>query len=167
LSNPPVGSRMHPALSGTTTRCGRRDGVFGSRRLRQGTAVAGGGAAAIIGTTAVTRASGQSEAFRSTPIGRPTGRAVKRDGNSKPFARYTCRCSERICIENDRISVTPQLASGSGRICTLKTFGRTPVPPSLWKLARVPDVVQRARPFQPAFGSSMRPSTFLLKNPSG
>ena len=67
----------------------------------------------------------------------------------------------------DQISITLQLANGSGRICTLKTFGMTPLPPSLWKLARVPDVVQRPRPFQPPFGSSIRPSTFLLKNPSG
>ena len=49
----------------------------------------------------------------------------------------------------------------------LVDLGRVRVPPSLWNSVRVPDVVHRPRPFQPAFGSSMRPSTFLVKKPSG
>ncbi len=61
----------------------------------------------------------------------------------------------------------PQRASGSGRICSLTTLARAPLPPSPWKFARVPEVVHSPRPFHPAAGSSMRPSTFLLKNPIG
>src|SRR5262249_59410810 len=60
-----------------------------------------------------------------------------------------------------------QCASGSGRICSLNTRGCSLVPFSLWNTVRVPEVVHRPRPFQPAFGSSMRPSTFLVKKPSG
>src|SRR5215831_651476 len=60
-----------------------------------------------------------------------------------------------------------QCASGSGRICSLKTFGLASVPPSLWNTVRVPEVVHSPLPFQPALGSSMRPSTFLVKKPRG
>jgi len=34
-------------------------------------------------------------------------------------------------------------------------------------LVRVPDVVHRPLPFHPPFGSSMRPSAFLVKKPIG
>src|SRR5215475_13843491 len=60
-----------------------------------------------------------------------------------------------------------QCASGSGRTWILYTLGREAVPPSLWNTVRVPVVVQSPRPFQPVFGLSMRPSTFLLKKPIG
>src|SRR5437588_9177409 len=56
------------------------------------------------------------------------------------------------------------LASGSRLSCSLIAFGRFSLPPSRWKLTRVPEVVHSARPFQPAAGSSMRPSTFLGNN---
>src|SRR5438067_12449006 len=46
-------------------------------------------------------------------------------------------------------------------------FGRFSLPPSRWNIVRVPEVDQRLLPFQPVFGSSMRPSTFLGKNPLG
>ena len=52
-----------------------------------------------------------------------------------------------------------QCASGSGRTWNLKTGATFSVPPSAWNGARLPDVVQTARPFQPAAGSSMRPSS--------
>src|SRR5882672_6861370 len=58
-------------------------------------------------------------------------------------------------------------ASGFGRTCSLKTLGCSPLPPSLWKTVRVPDVVHRPLPFQPALGSSTRPSTSLVLKPSG
>src|SRR5262245_47423159 len=60
-----------------------------------------------------------------------------------------------------------QRASGSGRSWILIAFGRDPLLPSLWKNVRVPVVVLSALPFQPAFGSSMRPSTFLANMPIG
>ena len=47
------------------------------------------------------------------------------------------------------------------------TRGRPPLPVSLWNIARVPEVVQSAWPLQPTLGSSMRPSTFLMKKPAG
>ena len=42
-----------------------------------------------------------------------------------------------------------QCASGSGRICTLNTRGRSPLPVSLWNGARVPVVVQTPRALPP------------------
>jgi hypothetical protein len=41
------------------------------------------------------------------------------------------------------------------------------VPPSVWNGVRDPNVVHKPRPFQPARGSSMRPSSPLAKKPSG
>ena len=60
-----------------------------------------------------------------------------------------------------------QRASGSGRtwICTAR--GLEPLPPSISHGVRSPFVLQIPRPFQPAFGSSIRPSSPLAKNPSG
>src|SRR6266853_1074146 len=60
-----------------------------------------------------------------------------------------------------------QPASGFGLICSLNTLGCASTPPSPWKLVRVPDVVHRPLPCQPPFGSSMRPSAFLVKKPIG
>jgi hypothetical protein len=37
----------------------------------------------------------------------------------------------------------------------------------MWNGARVLIVVHNPRPFHPAFASSMRPSSHLVKNPSG
>src|SRR2546425_6488819 len=58
-------------------------------------------------------------------------------------------------------------ARGSGRNWMRAAFGRFSLPPSRWNIVRVPEVDHRLLPFQPAFGSSMRPSTFLGKNPLG
>src|SRR5688500_367911 len=54
------------------------------------------------------------------------------------------------------------LASGSGRSWNRYTLLVVPFPPSIWKGARVLIVAQRPRPFQPAPGSSMRPSSHLV-----
>ncbi len=54
-----------------------------------------------------------------------------------------------------------QSASGLGRSWKCTSFGRLPLPPSTWNGVRLPAVVHRPRPFQPPFGSSMRPSTPL------
>ena len=58
-------------------------------------------------------------------------------------------------------------ASGSGRNWNFTTFGRLSVPPSRWNMALVEEVAHSALPFQPAFGSSMRPSTHFVKKPLG
>src|SRR5215475_1894321 len=60
-----------------------------------------------------------------------------------------------------------QCASGSGRTWNLTTLGKVPFPVSRWNGVRLPSVVHSARPFQPALGSSMRPSMYLAKKPSG
>ena len=39
--------------------------------------------------------------------------------------------------------------------------------PSIWNGVRLPEVTHNSRPFQPAFGSSMRPSKPFAKNPIG
>src|SRR5437016_11602019 len=46
-------------------------------------------------------------------------------------------------------------------------MGFMPLPPSTCHGARSPLEVHRPRPFQPAFGSSMRPSSPLAKKPIG
>ena len=51
-----------------------------------------------------------------------------------------------------------QCASGSGRSWKCTTSGLVPLPPSLSHGVRSPLVAHRPRPFQPAFGSSIRPS---------
>ena len=60
-----------------------------------------------------------------------------------------------------------QCARGSGRtwICTARGF--EPLPPSFSHGVRSPLVLHSPRPFQPAFGSSMRPSKPLAKKLSG
>src|SRR5215467_5362170 len=58
-------------------------------------------------------------------------------------------------------------ANGSGRTWNLTTWGWVPLPVSRWNGVRLPSVVHTPRPFQPAFGSSIRPSIHLAKKPSG
>jgi hypothetical protein len=53
-------------------------------------------------------------------------------------------------------------ASGSGRIWKCITLLVVPLPVSMWNGARVLTVAHRPRPFQPPFGSSMRPSTHFV-----
>src|SRR5258705_4140692 len=57
--------------------------------------------------------------------------------------------------------VDDYFASGSGRSWKCTSFGFVPAPPSWWNGARVPDPDHRPLPFQPVFGSSIRPSTPL------
>jgi hypothetical protein len=49
-------------------------------------------------------------------------------------------------------------ASGSGRICHFTTLSFVPLPVSMWNGTLLPKVDHKPRPFQPALGSSMRPS---------
>jgi hypothetical protein len=53
---------------------------------------------------------------------------------------------------------TTQCASGSGRSWKCTARGKLPLPPSINHGVRSPLVVHKPRPFQPLFGSSMRPS---------
>ena len=53
-------------------------------------------------------------------------------------------------------------ASGSGRSWKWYALGVVPFPPSMWNGARVLMEAHRPRPFQPASGSSMRPSSHLV-----
>jgi hypothetical protein len=53
-------------------------------------------------------------------------------------------------------------ASGSGRSWNFTSFGTSPLPmPSPWNGVRLPELPHTPRPFQPPFGSSMRPSNVL------
>ena len=72
-------------------------------------------------------------------------------------------------IPRDKRDIDQQLFRSHVETSLYSALGsqRDEVPPSLWKTVRVPVVVQSSRPFQPAFGLSMRPSTFLLKKPIG
>src|SRR6185503_2911404 len=58
-------------------------------------------------------------------------------------------------------------ARGSGRSWMWTTRGREPLPVSISHGVRSPLVLHSPRPFQPAFGSSMRPSRPLAKKPIG
>ena len=80
----------------------------------------------------------RSFSFGSTRFGGPAGRAA------------SCR------------TAPPHLASGSGLSWNLRTLLGVPLPPSMWKGARVLTVAHRPLPFQPPFGSSMRPSIHLV-----
>src|SRR5947199_303421 len=53
-------------------------------------------------------------------------------------------------------------ASGSGRSWKCRTLLVVPLPPSMWKGARVLTVAQSPRPFQSPFGSSIRPSSHFV-----
>src|SRR5215467_939702 len=59
------------------------------------------------------------------------------------------------------------LARGSGRIWKCTTFGEFSLPPSMWNGVRLPVFDHTPRPFQPALGSSMRPSRPLAQKPIG
>ena len=56
----------------------------------------------------------------------------------------------------------PHRASGSGRSWKRMTLLVVPWPPSMWNGVRVLIVVHTPRPFQPASGSSMRPSIHFV-----
>src|SRR5262252_1509250 len=80
------------------------------------------------------------------------------------------RGAKRVGANEAIVQVSPTLsplllshfASGSGRSWKCTAIGFVPLPPSLSHGARSPLVVHNPRPFQPAFGSSMRPSKPLV-----
>jgi hypothetical protein len=65
------------------------------------------------------------------------------------------------------MSKPDQRASGSGRIWKCTILGVVPLPPSRWKGVRLPVFDHTPRPFQPALGSSMRPSSAFAQKPIG
>lgn len=58
---------------------------------------------------------------------------------------------------------SPQFASGSGRSWKCSTLLVVPLPVSVWNIVRVAYVDHNPLPFQPAFGSSILPSSPLAK----
>ena len=60
------------------------------------------------------------------------------------------------------MNVPSYFASGSGRSWKWIALLVCPFPPSMWNGARVLIEAQSPRPFQPAFGSSIRPSIHLV-----
>src|ERR1700694_4165044 len=74
---------------------------------------------------------------------------------------------ERLIADPSAVRPRSYFASGSGRIWICTARGLEPLPPSISHGTRSPLVLQRPRPFQPAFGSSMRPSRPLAKKPRG
>jgi hypothetical protein len=90
-----------------------------------------------------------SEQRRRAEAGQPSrfagpGRPARQASGGSFRVRSSPRCA--------------QCASGSGRSWKCTTMGLRPLPPSLSHGARSPLVVHNPLPFQPAFGSSMRPS---------
>ncbi len=82
----------------------------------------------------------------------------ERGGTSSREASYvSCRVRAFGCCR-----ASHYLASACGRSWNLYALLVVPLPPSMWKGARVLMAAQSARPFQPAFGSSMRPSSHFV-----
>src|SRR4029077_8965981 len=75
-----------------------------------------------------------------------------------------------VLRERQQLTAPPlvdQRASGSGRSWMCTARGLLPLPPSTSHGVRSPLVLHSPRPFQPAFGSSIRPSKPLAKKLSG
>ena len=68
----------------------------------------------------------------------------------------------RTLVVGDPEGAERHRASGSGRSWNCITLLVVPLPVSMWNGARVLIVAQRPRPFQPPFGSSMRPSIHFV-----
>jgi hypothetical protein len=67
----------------------------------------------------------------------------------------------------DRVGAPRYLASGSGRSWNRIALLVVPCPPSMWNGVRVLTDAQSPRPFQPAVGSSIRPSSTWCRTPWG
>ena len=84
---------------------------------------------------------------RFAQVGRPQGSAA-----AEPVRQRTER----------RLGSWPHFASGSGRSWNGITLLVVPLPVSMWNGARVLTVDHSPLPFQPAVGSSMRPSIHFV-----
>src|SRR5206468_1710501 len=74
------------------------------------------------------------------------------------------RIVKLMVLVNSAPTFTEQhlVASGAGRSWNLTTLLVVPLPPSMWKGARVLTVDHSPRPFQPPLGSSIRPSSHFV-----
>ncbi len=122
-------------------------------------------------------------AARSARGSRP-GRQAERAGVRPPFRirrrLRLRRMPERACATEPRRRAegragrcrvpsarSAHFASGLGRTWMCTARGLAPLPPSISHGVRSPLVPHSPRPFQPALGSSMRPSSPLAKKPIG
>ena len=113
--------------------------------------------------------------LRSVAAGRPSPVAVLRDGRASAASSGQGRegpglstLVQQLCVRMrsakssgaraECVSSLLYFASGSGRSWTCMASGLVLFPPSLSQGVRSPLVVHNPRPFQPALGSSMRPS---------
>src|SRR5215217_6053810 len=102
-----------------------------------------------------------SRAPRSTTKSKPWRRAL--DAAARSARRPLREFLIEPCARSDR----PQRASGFGRSWKWITLLVVPFPVSIWNGARLLTVAHRPRPFHPAFGSSIRPSSHFVKKPVG
>src|SRR5882724_8948588 len=84
-----------------------------------------------------------------------------------PGRRSLTRALHRAPPRSSRLERSAHFASGSGRTWMCTARGLEPLPPSISHGVRSPFVLHSPRPFQPAFGSSIRPSRPLAKKPIG
>ena len=90
--------------------------------------------------------------------------APGQSGLSEPRSRgksVRCRFWKTEMRQRALAPCSAQCASGSGRSWNFTSFGSVPLPPSTWNGVRLPADAQIPRPFQPPFGSSIRPSMVL------
>src|SRR5687768_16935809 len=74
-------------------------------------------------------------------------------GKRKPAPEVRCYLTDNVCG-----GAPAHFARGSGRIWEWTAIGLPPLPRSISQGARSPLELHSPRPFQPTFGSSMRPS---------
>ena len=92
----------------------------------------------------------------------PAAHALPADGGRGFTARRRqAGRPRRRCRSAALVGVIGYRASGSGRSWNLTTFGRVPLPPSMWNGARVLVVAHSPLPFHPAASSSTRASIHL------
>src|SRR5262249_15773955 len=80
------------------------------------------------------------------------------DGRLRWLLRSRRCCQADTRERNKKCEWAHHFANGSGRIWKWRTLLVVPLPVSMWNGARVPTVAHNPLPFQPAFGSSIRPS---------
>jgi GNAT superfamily N-acetyltransferase len=85
---------------------------------------------------------------------------IKREDAHRFYLRegYERTKTSAVFSKRQSTAAAHHFASGSGRSWKCAANGRVPLPPSISHGVRSPLAAQRPRPFQPADGSSMRPS---------
>ena len=102
-----------------------------------------------------------STRFWSDSFGRTQTRFCSRLLRPAPPASGGSLVSQRLLHNSGALRPCVYRASGSGRSWNFTSFGGVPLPPSTWNGVRLPADAQIPRPFQPPFGSSIRPSMVL------